>query len=390
MDLLTPNDLRQLIHIPQETCVSIYMPTHRKGPDTWQDHIRLKNLLNQAEEKLALAGMRGPQARDLLQPARGLIDDSNFWRFQADGLAVFIAPGMLRTIRLPIAFDELALVGTRFHLKPLFPMLLGDDLFYVLAISQNQARLLRCTRDTFEEIDAPEFAQGEESILKYIEEQKQLQWHTQTGVGGPGGKRAAVFHGQGAQTRHHKDRIFEYFRKIAATVRKLTGGDTTTPLVFVGVDYLFPIYQQANDGLNLLDDFVAGSPDEYHTSAEALHEAARSVIEPYFDRDRQKAAGLYRDARGIARHRAINDLAEGLRAAHDGRVSIAFTALDARHWGRYNTATGEVEFHAQEQPGDEELLDSIAVHTFIHGGKTYVVPRSEMPERSDVAIVTRY
>jgi hypothetical protein len=389
MDLLAPAQVRQLLHMPQGACVSIYMPTHRRGPDTWQNHIRLKNLLNDAERKLTATGMRSVEARDMLKQARGLVADSNFWRFQADGLAVFIASGTLRTIRLPIAFQELALVGSRFHLKPLFPMLVGDGLFYVLAISQNQARLLRCTRDTFEEIEAPEFAEGEESILKYVEEQKQLQWHTQTGVGGPGGKRAAVFHGQGA-ARHYKDRIFEYFRKIAAIVRRLIGGNGQAPLVFIGVDYLYPIFQQANDGLNLLDEFVAGSPDEDHTSAEALHRAARNLIEPYFDRDRQKSADLYRDAKGIAPHRATNDLPDALRAAHDGRISIAFTALDAHHWGRYNPMTGEVEFHLHEETGDEELLDSVAIQTFMHGGKVYAVRRDEMPERGNVAAVTRY
>jgi len=389
MDLLTSQFVRELIQFPSGVCVSVYMPTHRKGPATWQDHIRLKNLLNQVEGKLTATGMRGAEARDMLKEARGLIDDSNFWRFQADGLAVFIAPGMLRTIRLPMRFQELALVGTRFHLKPMLPMLRGDGLFYVLAISQNQARLLRCTRETFEEIDAPEFTEGEDSILKYVDEQKQLQWHTQTGVSGPGGKRAAVYHGQGA-TRHHKDRIFEYFRKVATTVRRLTGGDTQTPFVFIGVQYLFPIFQQANEGLNLLDEFVAGNPDEHHASAELLHDAARSIVEPYFDRERQTAAALYREARGAAPHRAANELPDALRAAHDGRAALAFTALDLDRWGRYDPATGEVAFHEREQPGDEELLDSVAIHTLIHGGKSFVVPQSEMPDRTDVAVITRY
>lgn len=392
MDLLTPTDVRELIQHGQNTCVSIFMPTHRMGPDTWQNHIRFKNLLNEAERQLAAREIRTPEARDLLEPARRLIDDPNFWRFQADGLAAFIAPDLLRTVRVPIAFQELVVVGKRFHLKPLFPLLANNGFFYVLAISQNQARLLRCTRDTFEEIEAPELAEGEQSVLKYIEEQKQLQWHTQTGVGGPATRRAAVFHGQGAATRQHKDRIFEYFRKVASTVRRLTGGDTQTPIVFIGVDYLFPIFQQANDGLNLLNEFVAGNPDEYHTSAETLHEAARQTVEPYFDRDRQKAAALYQEAKGIAAHRATNDLAEALRAAHDGRVSMAFTALEAQHWGRFNPESGDVEFHAQQSATDsgEDLLDAVTIHTFIHGGKAYVVPRAEMPDRTDVAVITRY
>jgi len=37
-------------------------------------------------------------------------------------------------------------VSDRFHLKPLLPLLTGDGRFYILALSQNQVRLLQGTR----------------------------------------------------------------------------------------------------------------------------------------------------------------------------------------------------------------------------------------------------
>ena len=416
MDELTLRQVQELALTQHSPCASVYLPTERKGQQTQQNPIRLRNLLDQAEEQLIAWGMRSPDARNMLQEARNLLEDSEFWRHQSEGLALFISPNQTMRFRLPLRFQESITIGHHFHLKPLFPLLTGDAMFYVLAISQNQLRLLRCTRDTFEEVHSPLLPQGEESILQYIEEQRQLQWHTQTGQRA-GGERAAVFHGQSGQQLNYKDRIFEYFRLVVQAVHRLTGeapltpatgtaevnaptvadrperrGAPPPPVVFVGVDYLFPIFQRANnnDQINLLDDFVAGNPDEHRVTLKDLHAAAWSVVEPYFDRTRQKAVELYREAAGVAPRRASNDLPDVVRAAHDGRVALAFTALDAHRWGRYDETTGNVEFHIREEPGDEDLLDAVAIHTFIHGGRVHVVPRDEMPNRSEVAAVMRY
>jgi len=42
MSLLTTTDLKSLIRAHEKPCVSLYMPTHRKGREIEQDPIRLK------------------------------------------------------------------------------------------------------------------------------------------------------------------------------------------------------------------------------------------------------------------------------------------------------------------------------------------------------------
>ncbi len=90
MDLISIEELRALMEKPGGWCVSIYMPTHRVSPQTKQDPIRFKNLLREAEERLKAAGLRSPEARKLLKPARPLIKDNLFWQHQSDGFAAGI------------------------------------------------------------------------------------------------------------------------------------------------------------------------------------------------------------------------------------------------------------------------------------------------------------
>ena len=43
MDIFKQEDLRQLLNVSGEWCVSLYLPTHRYGRAQQQDPIRFKN-----------------------------------------------------------------------------------------------------------------------------------------------------------------------------------------------------------------------------------------------------------------------------------------------------------------------------------------------------------
>src|SRR5947199_3130925 len=129
MDLFSRDDLRSLLAQNQKPCVSLLMPTTRlQGVE---DKIRFKNLIREAEKYLKGQGEHAPDARDVLGPARALLDDAPFWLHVSAGLAAYFAPGTARTFRLPMAFDDRAVVGNHFHVKPLVPLLSDDGRFYV-------------------------------------------------------------------------------------------------------------------------------------------------------------------------------------------------------------------------------------------------------------------
>lgn len=96
MDIMTIDDLRDLVNIEQELFITIYMPTFRKGVDTKQNPIRLKQLLREAEEKLYGMDMRKAEVEKFLAPASDLIDQTMFWQQQSDGLVIFLYPGDTR------------------------------------------------------------------------------------------------------------------------------------------------------------------------------------------------------------------------------------------------------------------------------------------------------
>ncbi len=86
----------------QQWCVSIYMPTHRTGVDAQQDPIRLKNLLGEAEKRLSDQGGGTRDIQSLLEPVNKLLQASDFWQHQSDGLAIFLSSNGMRRYRTPV------------------------------------------------------------------------------------------------------------------------------------------------------------------------------------------------------------------------------------------------------------------------------------------------
>ncbi|NJN08246.1 MAG: hypothetical protein HC815_09705 [Richelia sp. RM1_1_1] len=386
MKLLSIDELKSLVTIPEDICVSIYLPTVKLGVETQQNPIRFKNLLRTAEEQLINRGIRPQDAKDLLKPAQR-IDEYEFWQHQSDGLAIFISKNLFSYYCLPVDFPELVIVSDRFHLKPLLPLLTGDGQFYILALSQNQVKLFQGTRYSVSEIELENVPQGIAEALKYDDAEQQLQFHTGTspGSGNSGGERAAIFHGQGGGNDEQKDDILRYFRQVDKGLQELLKNQQL-PLILAGVEYLFPIYQEANNYINLIDEGITGNSE--HLTAEELHSSAWKIIQPYFEQSQQTAANRYQELVGTGQ--TSNNIEEIVAAAYYQRIDTLFVGTSVQQWGSFNPESNQVELHSQQEIGDEDLMDFAAIHTLFNSGTVYAVSPEFVPGNTPLAAVFRY
>lgn len=384
MNSVSVQDLKTLSSEVQTTCVSIYLPMERLGVETQQNPIRFKNAIREAEAQLAATGMRSQDARDLLEPALSL-DTYDFWQHQEIGLVLFVSPGLLQFYRLSIAVPELVVVTDRFHLKPLLPLLTGDGQFYILALSQNQVRLFRGSRFSVAEIQLEEMPTSIAEALKYDDPEKSLQFHTSTPQTAGRGDRAAIFHGHGAGEEDHNDNLLRYFRKVNEGIQDLVNNQKA-PLVLAGVDYLFPIYQQANTYSNLIGVGIPGNPEIL--TAEELHAQAWNFVQPSFDKAQRDAIAQYEISAAIGE--ATDEIQTVVPAAYYHQVDSLIVPVGYQCWGSFDPETGEVQIHEAQEPGDEDLLDLAALHTLINGGTVYAVEPEQIPGEAAIAAVLRY
>lgn len=385
LSVITRDDIRDLLQIPDSPCVSIYMPTFRAGAETQQNPIRFKNLLRSVQERFEAQGMRDADAAELLTPLRELVDDQAFWQTQSDGLALFFSPGTFRAFRIPADVSELAVVENRFHLKPLFSLLNSDGRFYILAISLKNIRLIAATRHRAEEVELPPDVPRsfEEALGPLTRNYTQLQAGTSTRTV----SRSPIFHGHGTAEDDLKAEMQQFFNLADKALLKHM--DRSLPVVLAGVEYLLPRYKGTTEHPRVLDEGLTGNAEGLSPSE--LRDMALEIVEPILNEDRRKDTERYGDLMGSGR--ASSRYEEILPAAHDGRIDTFFVARGVRLWGSYDITSRKASVQkdqSQQQNGQEDLLDLAAVQTFLNGGNVYAVPQEEIPDGQTMAAIFRY
>jgi hypothetical protein len=381
MDGMNVEGFKELLAQSQRPCVSIIMPTAPMGADIRQDTIKLKDMVRQAESQMVATGVRDTIAKDILEPANGLMNDPVFWEHGEKGVALYFAPGFFRYYYLPNDVEEMVAVSERFNLKPLVSLAAASGQYYILAVSKHQVRVLEATRTSVRELHLPDMPQCMADALKTDNPEQQLQWHTNSPPPGPRGERAAIFHGQGVAVDNKKDELLRFFRKIDKSLHALLH-DKQTPLVLAGVDYYLPIYAEANTYKYLMPDAVKGNPEGLDDKE--LRHQAWNIVQSFFRKEEQASRERYDQLAGT--NSVTRDLNEVISGAVFGRVDTLFLAREQERWGTFDADKNLVLIHESKRPGDQDLLDYAAAQTIMHGGRVYVVDPDKMPGKVQPAV----
>lgn len=385
IDIVKRQDLDMLLAEREGPCISIFMPTERAGEEIQQNPIRLKNLITEAENQLKDTDLSDAERRDLLAPIQSLQKDHLFWQRQSDGLAVFAAPGEFFNYRLPLNFEQAVIIGRRFHVKPVLPLFSRDHRYFILSLSMNEVRLFQATHHSIGEITLDDVPTSLSEALHLDDPEREFQFHTSTDVPGSINTRSGAFHGHAPDEDQKRD-ILRFFHKVDAGISGLLDGEQA-PLILVGVDYLHPLYQQANDYAHLVEQGVTGNPEEF--SLADYHARTWDIVKLRLEDEREKAAERYRSLAGQDT-KASDKLEDVVPAAHYGRVDTLFVPRSVKIWGEFDPQTREVYVHDHVTTHNQDLLDMAAVQTITQGGTVYVVEPDRMPTASTIAAILRY
>jgi hypothetical protein len=286
-------------------------------------------------------------------------------------------------------FEEFVAVMDHFHISPLLPLFTGDGQFYILALSQNEVRLLLGTRYSVSEVDIGQVGGSLAEAIPSVNHQMSLQLHTSGSTSGMSGRGSVTFHGQGGGSDESgkNDELLRYFRLVSDGLTEFLQGDRV-PLVLAGVEYLLPIYKEANTYPNLIDTVIKGNPDLLRM--DELHKSAWDILGPHFQAAQEEAVAHYQQLTGQASERVADTLEKIVPAAYDGRVETLFITAGVQQWGVFNPVTNEIEIHDPIEYGDEPLLDMAAVQTYLKGGIVYAVESEKAPGGTSAAAVLRY
>ena len=382
MDTIRIEDLRQLASRQDATAISIYIPTHL-APDARQDGIRLKNLLDRAQDELQARGMRRPEAERVLMAARGLPDNTEFWKGLSQGLAIFVTPDVFRVYRLPAAVDESITVDRRLNVKPLLPFADRGERFLLLLLSQKRSQLYEVTRSQIREVLVRNLPQEKRAALNYAGADRGEQVHS--AMHGNLGKQAAVFHGQGGEKDTAKSDLGQFFQMIARALEP-TLRNESAPLLLAGVDYLLPIFRQHCSYAHLTERHLAGSCD--FLTSQQLYERGWEIMHSSFEQPKREALRRLRALLGTGK--ASADIVEIVEAAATGKIDALFADVGREQRGAFDEKLDKAVTCEGACKGSEDLVNLAVSETLLHSGTAFASEPLELPTEGPLAAIFRY
>ncbi len=368
----------ELADFHEPHCVSIFIPAHRAGQEVNQGHDRkaLKNELKKASSQLEAFKLSKNEIEAYLQPANDLLQDQDFWNYQSDGLVIFIGKDFFEYFQLPVHFESFTYVADHFYLKPLVPLFNEGGNFYILALSLHEVKLFEGKPYQIDEIVVDDLLPERlEEAVGFDYKQKYLQFRE-----GQTGTDKTMFHGHGEGKDEKKEEVLKYFRVVNKGVMKVLH-DKEAPLVIAAVDYLIPIYLEANEYNNVAKEHIKGNPE--HSDAVLLYEKARHILEAYFNRNKREKIDSYE--RELSRKRASFKEKEVIPAAINGRVDTLFIRNRSSLWGVFEKNSNSIISEDEKSLHAADLLNLAAVETLLKGGDVYLLDKHEMPESSSKA-----
>ncbi len=361
---MNKHDLLVLQQIRGYPLVTLTLPTHRTAPENQQDPIRVKNLVNQAADRL-LSEFKKREVEpilDHLEKAANQID----YRNTLDGLAIYIHPDFFRLFYLPFPLKERVVVEDTFFTRDLIFALNRSQRYWVLALSEKPTRLFEGVRDSLAEIQAEGFPMVHQ---------------------GPGGEEPLPG-GFGVRKSHIRDEYHrKFFRQVDQTLKPLLADDPL-PLVVVGVDRYLAFYNEVTAHKELILTTLSGNHDK--TSPPELAKLVWPLVELNLNEQRKQSLLVLEKA--IGERKVISTVGEIWRYAQEGRGNLLLVEQNF-HYPAFLNEVSQTLSPADDPsaPGViDDAVDEIIEAVLAHQGKVVFLEDALLAEHGGIALVVRY
>jgi hypothetical protein len=365
VDIPTTSDVVALAGLRGTQCVSLYLPTSPIRGEAEASRIELKNLAREAAALLREQGGSAEQIAAIEEHLDALVDDGEFWRYQAHSLAVFVTPDHIRHYRLASELDRQVHVSGRFQLAQLLRAVTFPNAGYVLLLTEGEARVVEVSASVpATTLTIPGLPEDSE------------QFKTQ-----PIADRLPRVRAQGTLGDASTQRQFA--RRVNSLVRDHLRG-SGLPLVLAASEPMLSIYRAMNTYPRLAETVIAATAA---MSDSGLAQKARPVFDEVYASELALWRGLFadRDSSG----RATTDVASAARAATFGAVHSIMIDITRTMPGTI-ADDGTVTFADSETADNYDVLGEIAARVLHSDGEVLAVRTEDIPRGEALAAVLRY
>jgi hypothetical protein len=316
-----------------------------------------------------------------LEPIEGIVRELQS-DYPGSPVAIFRSPSTLLAIPAP-QLKPVALIEDRFDLRSLLGVAASQKSFWILALSQNRTRLLKCTEATSEEVPLEDtFVNLHESMQT---KQPDHVLDNRAAAGPSAGSSGGVMFGTAADADNKDQYLTNFFLQIDRAVNAALRGQRD-PLVVVGVEYELALYHRLNTYAHICEPGIHGSPDGL--DGREMH---RRVLDFLTERTAARGTEINGDFdKKVGTGHASTHVQEIVAAAFQGRVSHLYLQENATYMGSYDRVRQRVKHTNDPLDSPEDLVAAAAYQTIIHGGEARILPASALPGGVPVCALFRY
>lgn len=384
--ILTRAIFNELAGYDNAPCISILMPTHRAGVEVNEqaDLTAFKSALQQVEKILKEKGTEEVSIKSMLKPGYDLLRDGTFWRSLNNGLAVYVADGFFKYVKLPAPFVQYIHLNSSFYVSPLVPFMVRAEYFYMLDLAKKFTRFYRADSFGIEHLAIEEMPSGIDDVVHFEEKEDDTLFRT----GGRGGTGGANFHGIGGGKPEEKEQIAAYFKEVDNTIWQSHLNRENVPLLLAGQDFLISIYKSVSRYKEIWPAALTGNHHQQNDNE--IYEEAMKVMKPFFDKPLQYALEDYHNKLMTALTSSMVETI--IPATYYGKVSHLFVNKGLKVYGTFNEQENKLTLQGLEGPVSEpdDLIDKAVIKTIQNGGEVFFLDADQMPDKNEVAAIFRY
>lgn len=363
IDMPSRADVERLAAARDPHSVTIYVATSTVPDDIDVNRLSARAGVDAALERLHERAPRHAVAA-ITEQLEELLEDDEFWRDMGRSLAIFVTPTSIVEFRLVNALEHHVSVSDRFAITPILRAVTFPNAAFVLALSQNDARLVEVSADEpAERVDVAGLPSDAANAV---------------GLASLGG-RSPYGRMQGGEGR--KVRLAQYARLVDHALRPVLNA-RSLPLILAATEPLASIYRNLAGHGHLAAEGIEGNPDEL-TEAQ-LADAARGVLDRIHAGELAALRETFLERRATGR--AATDLSELARAAAFGAIATLAVDMDAEVPG----TVGEDGALTLDDDSDHDVVEEIVRLALGSGARVLAVRRADMPEDAQAAGILRF
>jgi hypothetical protein len=358
--MITRKELQKLQSFTQIPALSILLPTHRTFPENKQDPILVKNLVDEAKQRLSEEFSKR-EIEPLLDRLDTLVGEIDY-PHTLDGLALYVGPDFAKLYNLPFSVPGRVVIDKTFATRDLVYGLHREQSYWVLLLSQSSTRLIAGTGETLEEVQDKNFP---------------LQ------MTGPGAT-APLPHE--ADSSYLDDRHRRFFQQVDNALTEYIEEDSI-PLIVGGVVRQIAFFQEVSQHTSAIAGTLSGNFDKA-----TLHELTPPVLPILRSvRQTQRAEALQALDAGVSAGKVVSTVGEVWRSAREGRGSLLLVEKNY-HIPAVLAENGDLIL--VDRVGGTEVIDD-AVDEIIEavlakGGSAVMVDDGTLADYQQIALILRY